>query len=146
MEVAIVTTPTLISSELQLSILLAPQCITTDLIDFGNTIWLIRHKTFSIRSPPITRLTVFYCKMKFSIPLDSVWDQLRLNHQSPPRKHRISSIILFGDNVFQSNQFWISCNKYKLYKTSTKERMKTIKKRQRLVRFTNPFRIENVTS
>ena len=35
------------------------------LIDFGNTISLMLHKTFSIRSPPIPRLTVLYCKMNF---------------------------------------------------------------------------------
>ena len=68
----------------------------------------MRHKTSSIRSLLIPRLTVLYCKMKFFIPLDSACDQLRLSHQSPPRKHRIFSIILFGDNAFQSNQFWIA--------------------------------------
>ena len=65
MDLPIVTTPTLILSELLVLILLVPQCITTDLIDFGNTISLMRHKTFSIRSPPIPRLTVLYYKMKF---------------------------------------------------------------------------------
>ena len=49
MDLAIVTTPTLISSELLVSILLVPQCTMTDLIYFGNTISLKRHKTFSIR-------------------------------------------------------------------------------------------------
>ena len=48
MDLAIVTTPRFISSELEVSILLVPQCITTDLIDFGSTISLMCHKTFSI--------------------------------------------------------------------------------------------------
>ena len=65
MDLAIVTTPTLIPSELLVSILLVPQCITTDLLDFGNTLLLMRHKTFSIRSPPSPRLKALYCKMKF---------------------------------------------------------------------------------
>ena len=65
MDLAIVTTPTTISSEQLVLILLVPQRITIDLIDFGNTISLMRHKTFSIRSPPIPRLTVLYCKIKF---------------------------------------------------------------------------------
>ena len=56
MDLAIVTTPTLISTELMVSILLEGQCITTDLIDFGNAILLMRHKTFSIHSPPIPTL------------------------------------------------------------------------------------------
>ena len=65
MDLAIVTIPTLISSELLVSILLVPQCIITDLIDFGNTVSLMHHKTFSIQSPPIPRLIVLHCKMKF---------------------------------------------------------------------------------
>ena len=83
----------------------------TDLIDFSNTISLMRHKTYSVRSPPIPRLTVLYCKMKFLHTLESVWDQLRLNHQSPPQKHGIFSVILFGDNALQSDQFWWSLRK-----------------------------------
>ena len=62
---AIVTTLTLISSKLLASILLVTQCITTDLIDFGNTISPMLHKMFSVWSPPVPRLTVLYCKMKF---------------------------------------------------------------------------------
>ena len=49
MDLAIVTTPTLISSELLVSILLVPYCITTDLIDFGNSILL---KRFHVSAVP----------------------------------------------------------------------------------------------
>ena len=65
MDLAIVTTPTLISSELLVLVLLVPQCITTDLIDFDSTILLMCHKTFSVCSLPIHRLIVLYGKMKF---------------------------------------------------------------------------------
>ena len=56
MDLAIVITPKLISSELLVPILFVPQCITTDLTDFGNTILLMSHKAFSTRFPPIPRL------------------------------------------------------------------------------------------
>ena len=65
LHVAIVTTPTLITSELLVSIVLVPQSITTDLTDFRNPTSLVRHKTFAIQSPPIPSLIVLYCKMKF---------------------------------------------------------------------------------
>ena len=64
MDLAIVTALTLILFELLVSILLVLQCITTDLIDFGSTLSLMRHKMFSTRSPPIPRLIVLYRKMK----------------------------------------------------------------------------------
>ena len=64
MDLAIVA-PTLISSELLVSILLVPQFITSGPMDFGNTISLMRHKTFSIPSPLIPSLIVLYRKMKF---------------------------------------------------------------------------------
>ena len=93
MDLAMIATPKLISSELLVLILLVPQCITTDLIDFGSTILLMHHKTFSIWSLPIPRssIDIWY----LSIQLNSVWDQLGLSHQSPQRKHR----ILTGDSV-----------------------------------------------
>ena len=56
-------------------------CITTDLKNFGSTISLTRHKTFSACFPPIPRLILLYREKKV---LHSVWDQLRLNRQSPP--------------------------------------------------------------
>ena len=59
MDLAIVTTP-----KLSVSILFVPQCITTDLTDFGSTTSLIGYKTFSTRSPPIPRLIVLYRKKK----------------------------------------------------------------------------------
>ena len=97
MDLAIVATSTPV---LLLSILFVPQCITTDLTDFGSTISVMRHKMFSTRSPPVPRLIVLFCKKNFFIQLDSIWDQLRLNSRSPPRKHRIFFIILFGNNFY----------------------------------------------
>ena len=63
MDLAIVTTPTLISSELLVSILLVLQGIMTDLILFGDTTLLMRHKTFSIRSPPNCINGEFFVKL-----------------------------------------------------------------------------------
>ena len=51
--------PKLISSELLVSVLFVPQCLTTDLADFGSTISSTRCKTFLARSPPIPRLIDF---------------------------------------------------------------------------------------
>ena len=99
MDLVIVATST---PMLLVSILFVPQCITTDLTDFGSTMLVMCHKTFTTRSPPVQRLIVLFCKKKNFIQLDSIWDQLRLNSQSPRGKHRISFIILFGNNLTSS--------------------------------------------
>lgn len=52
--------PRITSSELLASILFAPQCLTTDLTDFGSTISLLHYKTFSVRFPEIRRLIALY--------------------------------------------------------------------------------------
>ena len=51
MDLAIVTTLTLIPFELMVSISLVLEGLMTDLIDFGDTTLLMRHKTISIWSP-----------------------------------------------------------------------------------------------
>ena len=64
MDLAMAKISKLILSELLLSILFVLQCLTTDLTDFGSTIFLTHHKTFSAWSPPIPRLTVLYREKK----------------------------------------------------------------------------------
>ena len=63
----------IISCELLVLILFITQSTITDLADLGSMISLRRHKTFSVRFPPIPRLMWSYMVKKFlSISLDSV--------------------------------------------------------------------------
>lgn len=63
----------IISCELLVLILFITQSTITDLADLGSMISLRRHKTFSVRFPPIPRLMWSYMVKKLlSISLDSV--------------------------------------------------------------------------
>ena len=54
------TIPKFNSSELMVSILFVPQCISTVLTNFGSVISLTSHTTFSARSLPTPKLTVLF--------------------------------------------------------------------------------------
>ena len=65
MDLAITKGPKLIPSDLLLLILFIKQCKMADLTDFGRTILLMRHETFSTRSTPTFTLTALYCEENF---------------------------------------------------------------------------------
>ena len=73
MDSAMVSIQKIISCELLVLILFVTQSTITDLADLGSIISIRRHKTFSVRFPPIPRLMWSYMVKKLlSISLDSV--------------------------------------------------------------------------
>ena len=100
MDPVIETKPQLISSELLVSILFAPQRITTDLTDFGSTIPLMRHKTFSTWYPLILRLIVLYREKKF---LDTIGQCLRPTTIESPITTTLA--LSFGSETIKLQKF-----------------------------------------
>ena len=90
------TTPSLTSSELLSSILIVPQCVTTDLSDFTRTIMLTRYKTLSALLPEVRSLIVLYRKKEV---LHTVESRLR------PATTELSPTIVEAWD-FVHNSFW----------------------------------------